>query len=63
LVDIARARVLVISDGRAGSVNQSLGLAAMLGFKDPELLGLQKKTPSPLLRWLPVGMLYSKATP
>lgn len=57
-MDIAEARVLVLSDGRTGSLNQSLGVAAMLGFADPETQVLKKAITAQWLRWLPVGMLY-----
>lgn len=57
-LDISEARVLVLSDGRIGSVNQSLGVAAMLGFRDPEVQELKKAIQAKWLRWLPVAMLY-----
>lgn len=56
--DIAQARPLILSDGRTGGVNQSLGVAAMLGFKDPEVHLLHKTFESKWLGWLPVGLLY-----
>jgi mitochondrial fission protein ELM1 len=61
-MDIAKARVLVISDGRAGGENQSLGVVDMMGFKNPEILTLRMAFTHPLartfLRWLPVSMVY-----
>lgn len=57
--DIAKARVLVISDGRKGGENRSVGLAEMLGFKDPEVVTLLPKYKGRLPRLLPVGMLFA----
>lgn len=56
--DIAKARVLVFSDGRTGALNRSLGVAEMLGIKDPEVVTLKPKYTSKLLRLLPVRWLY-----
>lgn len=50
-------RVLVLSDGRAGHVNQSLGIAAALGVHDPEVITMYFKRPEKWLRWLPVQYL------
>ncbi|MBI1309487.1 MAG: hypothetical protein GC129_06570 [Proteobacteria bacterium] len=57
--DIADAEVVVISDGRAGHVNQSVGVAEMLGFKDPEVMTLVRAHTSRWLGWLPVEMLFA----
>ncbi len=56
--DIAKARVLILSDGRTGAQNRSLGVAEMLGIKDPEVVTLTPKYSSKLLRLLPVSWLY-----
>lgn len=56
--DISKARMVVLSDGRTGSENRSVGLAEMLGFKDPEVVTLKPKYKNALLRMLPVRMLY-----
>ena len=56
--DIARARVLILSDGRAGAENRSLGVTEMLGIKDPEIVTLRPKYKNKLLRLLPVPWLY-----
>lgn len=56
--DIAKARVLVFSDGRTGAQNRSLGVAEMLGIKDPEIVTMKPKYSSRLLRMLPVSWLY-----
>ncbi len=57
--DIARARVLILSDGRTGAENRSLGVTEMLGIKDPEIVTLRPKYSSRLLRLLlPVQWLY-----
>lgn len=58
LPDIAKARVLVLSDGRTGGENRSVGLAEMLGLKDPEVVTLRPKYTNKFLRMLPVAMLY-----
>ena len=57
-MNINDARVLILSDGRTGGLNQSLGVAAMLGFKDPEVQTLRRRYSQRYLGWLPVGMLY-----
>jgi uncharacterized protein len=56
--DIAKARVLILSDGRTGAQNRSLGVAEMLGIKDPEVVTMTPKYSSKLLRLLPVSWLY-----
>ncbi len=56
--DIAKARVLILSDGRTGAQNRSLGVAEMLGVKDPEVVTMKPKYSSKLLRLLPVSWLY-----
>lgn len=56
--DIAKARVLILSDGRTGALNRSLGVAEMLGVKDPEVVTMKPKYSSKLLRLLPVSWLY-----
>lgn len=56
--DIAKARVMVLSDGRTGAQNRSLGVAEMLGIKDPEVVTLKPKYSNKLLRLLPVSLLY-----
>lgn len=48
----------VIDDGRAGHLNQSLGLAEALGNPDPEIVLLRPKVPAWLLNILPIGMSY-----
>lgn len=58
LPDIAKARVLVLSDERTGGANRSIGLAEMLGIKDPEVVTLKPQYSHKLMRMLPVGMLY-----
>lgn len=58
LPDIAKARVLVLSDGRTGGENRSIGLAEMLGIRDPEVVTLKPQYSNKLMRMLPVGMLY-----
>ena len=58
LPDIGKARVLVLSDGRTGGANRSIGLAEMLGIKDPEVVTLKPQYANKFLRMLPVGMLY-----
>ena len=59
-IDLGRMKILVVSDGRAGHVNQSLGLAAALGTKDPEVVTLVPKIAQAWLRWLPLEMVYGK---
>lgn len=56
--DIAETRLLIVSDGRTGSENQSLGVAETLGFKDPEVFTLRRLYTSKWLGWLPVGLLF-----
>lgn len=56
--DIAESRLLIVSDGRTGSENQSLGVAETLGFRDPEVFTLHRVYTSRWLGWLPVGMLF-----
>jgi mitochondrial fission protein ELM1 len=58
-MDISQAQVLILSDGRTGHENQSRGVAAALGFPDPEVITLQKAYPQRWLKWLPVSLLYS----
>jgi mitochondrial fission protein ELM1 len=58
LPDIGKARVLVLSDGRTGGENRSIGLAEMLGIKDPEVVTLKPQYGNRFLRLLPVAMLY-----
>lgn len=41
--DITRARCVVLSDGRAGHQSQSVGVAEMLGVRDPEVITLNRK--------------------
>jgi mitochondrial fission protein ELM1 len=57
-MELSNARVLVISDGRAGHVSQSLGITTALGFPDPEIIQPQGTYPQRWLGWLPLGMLY-----
>lgn len=56
--DIAEMRLLIVSDGRTGSENQSLGVAETLGFKDPEVFTLRRLFTSKWLSWLPVDILF-----
>lgn len=58
LPDIAKARVMILSDGRTGSENRSIGLAEMLGFKEPEVVTMKPQYRNKFLRMLPVAMLY-----
>ena len=39
MTDIAKARILILSDGRKGAENRSLGVAEMLGIQDRPHLG------------------------
>lgn len=48
----------VLDDGRAGHLNQSLGLAEALGNADPEVVALRLKVPAWLANVLPVSMAY-----
>lgn len=57
-MNINKATVLIVSDGRMGHVNQSLGVAKMLGFADPEVVTLTKTFPQRWLSWLPLGWRY-----
>ena len=59
LPDIAKARVMILSDGRTGGENRSIGLAEMLGFKDPEVVTMKPQYGNKFLKLLPVGMLYT----
>lgn len=59
LPDITKAKMVVLSDGRTGSENRSIGLAEMLGFKDPEVVTMRPKYTNALLRMLPVRWLYN----
>ena len=56
--DISKARVLILSDGRTGGENRSIGLTEMLGFKAPEVVTCKPQYTNKFLRMLPVGMLY-----
>lgn len=56
--DIGKARVLILSDGRTGGENRSIGLAEMLGVKDPEVVTCKPQYTNKFLRILPVSMLY-----
>lgn len=56
--DLTDARLMILSDGRAGHENQSLGVAEMLGFKDPEVLTLHRVFTSRWLGWLPVSYVF-----
>ncbi|RYG61793.1 MAG: hypothetical protein EON60_02180 [Alphaproteobacteria bacterium] len=58
LPDIGKARVLVLSDGRTGGENRSVGLAECLGIKDPEVVTLKPQYTNKFMRMLPVPMLY-----
>ncbi len=62
MMDIAKARLLILSDGRTGGENQSLGVAEMLGFKDPEVITLRPTFRNAILRklagLLPVSVAY-----
>ncbi len=58
--DIAKARVMILSDGRTGGENRSIGVVEMLGIKDPEVVTLRPKYSNKLLRMLPVSMLYDE---
>lgn len=57
-MELTKARVLIVSDGRAGHLSQSLGVATALGFADPEVLRLQRNYPQRWLSWLPLPWLY-----
>lgn len=57
-MELSKARILVISDGRAGHNSQSLGVATALGFSDPEIIRLQRVYPQHWLSWLPLRLLY-----
>lgn len=57
-MDITKARLLILNDGRIGGLNQSLGVAAMLGFNSPETVTMKRKKLPWMLGWLPVGMVY-----
>lgn len=59
LPDIAKARVMILSDGRTGAENRSIGVVEMLGIKDPEVVTLKPQYTNKLLRMLPVSMLYA----
>lgn len=59
LPDIGKARVLVLSDGRTGAENRSIGLVEMLGVKDPEVVTLVPQYKNKLLRMLPPALLYA----
>lgn len=56
--DIAKARLMVISDGRAGSENRSVGLAEMLGFKNPEIVTMKPRKVRGVAKLAPVRWLY-----
>ncbi len=58
LPDIGKARVLVLSDGRTGGENRSIGLAECLGVRDPEVVTLKPQYANKFMRMLPVAMLY-----
>lgn len=51
-------KIIVLSDGRIGHENQSLGVAAALGVPDPEVIRLVPKYAARWLQWLPVTVLY-----
>jgi mitochondrial fission protein ELM1 len=53
----------VLDDGRAGHLNQSLGLAEALGNPDPEVITLRPKVPNWLVNILPVDMAYHPLPP
>ncbi len=57
-MNLADARVLIMSDGRVGHENQARGVAAALGFPDPEILTLKRAYPQRWLGWLPPQWLY-----
>lgn len=52
------SKVVVLSDGRAGNYNQSLGVAAALGVEQPELVTFPMR--SRFAAWLPVSWIYSE---
>ncbi|PZP39951.1 MAG: hypothetical protein DI585_02405 [Pseudomonas fluorescens] len=58
--DIAKARILILSDGRTGSENRSLGVVEMLGVRDPEVVTMKPKYSGKFMKMLPVSMLYSE---
>lgn len=55
---LAHGNIVVVSDGRAGHLNQCLGLAAMLGVDDPEIIPLRPTLPYKLSKYLPVAWGY-----
>lgn len=48
----------VLDDGRAGHLNQSLGLVEALGNPDPEVVTLRPKVPEWLVNMLPIAWAY-----
>lgn len=48
----------VLDDGRAGHLNQSLGLAEALGFDDPEVVRLRPRFGGRWAPWLPAAWAY-----
>ena len=51
-------RLWVLDDGRKGNLNRCLGVAAGLGFTDPEVIAVRAKWHTRLLDWLPVRWVF-----
>jgi mitochondrial fission protein ELM1 len=62
-MDIAKAQVVVLSEGRIGHQNQSVGVVEMLGIKDPEVITIHRKFEGTwfwkFVDWLPVPMIVA----
>ncbi|PIZ29869.1 MAG: hypothetical protein COY40_05955 [Alphaproteobacteria bacterium CG_4_10_14_0_8_um_filter_53_9] len=61
LAPVAEGQIVVVSEGRMGHENQSLGLAATLGVEDPEVLTLRPVVSPWLAALLPVSWGYDVA--